>query len=396
MAGITPQGLVVRTDDEVLQRIKDKLRETFPGIDLSEGPEHVLAGVVAEEMGLVWEAIAAAVMAQGPSASGLALDEVAALTGTIRRPASRSTVTATVTLAAGATLPVGVVAAVLNNPDAQFRTTAPVENATSVAAEFPVPMESVQLGPVAAPAGQLTVIVTSSAGWTEITNAASAVLGRAVATDVELRAQRLVELAGLGTQSEAAIRAAVARVTTALSVSVRTNESFIVDGDGRPPKSLEVIVWDGGDVTMPVGHADAVAQAILDTKPAAIPAWGVGSTVGNAVDRRSDEIVEVEFTRATKLRCYAAVQVVLAGDAGPEWETAVKNGLRARAALYAVGEKVYASQLVAGILDDVAGIVAVTSLTIGTAPSPVGSSVTPLYYEMADFALADIGVTEAP
>lgn len=395
MAGITPQGLVVRTASEVLARIKAKLAEAFPGIDLSEGPEHQFAGIVAEEVGEFWEALAAAYAAQSPSSSGLALEEIAALTGTVRRAATRSTVTATVTLDAGATLPAGVVAAVLNSPDAQFRTTAAVTNAGISPANFSVPMESVQLGPVAAPPGQLTEIVTSSSGWTAIDNGAAAVLGRAIATDAELRAQRLVELAGLGTQSEDAIRARIARVATALSVAIRTNESFLTDGDGRPPKSLEAIVWDGGDVLMPSGHADAVAQAILDTKPAGISAWGVGSTIGIA-QLSTGGLAEVEFTRATKLRCYVELEAVLDGDAGPEWGTAVQNAVRARAARYAVGERVYASQLVAGILDDVAGIVAVTSLTIGTSPSPVGASITPAYYEMADFAIADIGVAEAP
>lgn len=396
MAGITPQGLVVRTASEVLARIKAKLAEAFPGIDLSEGPEHQFAGIVAEEVGEFWEALAAAYAAQSPSSSGLALEEIAALTGTVRRAATRSTVTATVTLDAGATLPAGVVAAVAGFPDSQFRTTASVENTGGVSANFSVPMEAVQLGPVPAPAFTLTEIVTSSSGWTAIINAADAVLGRAIATDAELRAQRLVELAGLGTQSEDAIRARVSRVATALSVSIRTNESFLTDGDGRPPKSLEAIVWDGGDVLMPSGHADAVAQAILDTKPAGISAWGVGSTIGIAQLVTTGEFVEVEFTRATKLRCYVELEVVLDGDSGPEWGTAVQNAVRARAARYAVGERVYASQLVAGILDDVAGIVAVTSLTIGTSPSPVGASITPAYYEMADFAIADIGVAEAP
>jgi hypothetical protein len=255
-------------------------------------------------------------------------------------------------------------------------------------------MEAVQTGPIAAPAGQLTEIVTSSAGWLAVDNGEAAVLGRPVANDLELRAQRLVEIAGLGTATESAILAAVSAVESTLSASIFVNESLIIDGAGRPPKSFEVVVWDGGD-SMPGGHADAVAQAIFDKKPAGIPAWGVSTTQGTAIDG-SGAPRTIEFTRAQKLRCYAVVEVVLGVDAGPEWESAVEAGLRARAARYAVGEKVYASQLIAGILDDVAGITAVTSLTIGTAPAPVGTSITPLYYEMADFAELDIGVTEAP
>lgn len=394
LAGVTAQGLIIRTAAEVQARIEAKLREAFPELDLSEGPEHQVVGVVAEELGEQWQALRAVDEAQGKNAAGIALDEVAALTGTERRAASRSTVLATVTLSAGATLEAGAVAAVAADPDAQFRSIEAVTNGDGVEADVEVGFEAVRTGPIPAPAGQLTAVVTPRTGWVAITNAEPAALGRSVALDPELRSQRRTELAGAGGSTYAALRAVVSAIDGVISVGVRYNETLITDGDGRPAKSFEMIVWAGAVV--PSNVPDDVAQAIWDRQPAGIAAWGVGSTVGEAHDADTGQTIEVEYTEGTALRVYVDLEVVLSGNQGAEWETQVKAAIRARAAEYAVGEKVYASQLIAAVLDDVAGVVAVTDLDVGTTASPTGALVTPAYYELAQIAETDIVITEAP
>lgn len=392
MAGLTAQGLVIRTPAEILARLEAALRGAFPGIDLSEGPEQQIIGVLAEELGLAWEIIQALDGSQGRAAAGLALDQIAALTGSRRRVATRSTVPATVTLAAGATLPAGSVAAVEGNPDAQFRTTTAVTNGSGVQAPVAAVLESVQTGVVAAPAGTLTVIVTARTGWISITNATDAELGQVEAGDVELRAARERELAGAGLTSYAALRAAVSEIDEVLQVVVRGNETLVTDADGRPAKSFEVIVWAGSPA--PSGIRNLVAPAVLAKKPVGIAAYGIGS--GTATDPDSGQSVSVGVTVATALRLYVELEVVLSGTEGSEWQTQVKAALVARAAQYTIGSRVYSSQLIAAVLDDVAGVVAVTSLTVGTSASPVTQSVTPTSRQMPTLASADITITEAP
>lgn len=394
IAGITAQGLIIRTAQQVLERIKSKLLGEFPELDLSQGPEHQIAEIVAEELGEQWQALQAIVSAQGKDAAGIALDQVSALTGTTRRAATRSTVTATVTLAAGATLTAGAVAAVANDPDAQFRTLLTVTNGGGSPADIEVDMEAIRTGIVAAPANSLTAIVTARSGWSAITNALDASLGRPQALDPELRVSRRIELAASGLRTYAAIRAAVSRVTGVISASIRHNETLVTDGDGRPGKCFEVIVWAGSPA--PAGVGDLVAQAIWDTKPEGILSWGVGSTVGDAIDSESGQTVEVEYTAAAALRVYVDLEVVLSGAQGAEWETQVKAAITTRAAEYSVGDRVYASQLVASVLDDVAGVTAVTDLDVGTTVSPTGALVTPAYYEIARISAGDIVITVAP
>jgi uncharacterized phage protein gp47/JayE len=391
MAGLTETGLEIRTQAELQTLLENAVTDAIPGIDLSQGPEHQIIGILAEELAIAWEAIQALYAGLYPdTASGTALDQVAALTGTTRRAPTSSRVTGTVTLAAFTTLPAGSVAAVNGDPDSQFQTTAAVENATAIETTVDVDLEAIETGPVAAPSGMLTLIVTPVTGWSAITNADAATLGEVVATDAELRTQRVTELAGAGSGTYAALRAQVARVDGVEEVNVYGNETLSTDADGRPGKSFEVVVWDGS----PAAAADdAIAQAIWDHKPAGISAHG--SVDGTATDADTAEAKTIEFTRATQLRVYVVLEVVLKTGTGVGWGDEVIAAIVARALEYTVGAKSYASHLSCAVLDDVPGVEAVTSITLGIAPAPVGASVTADYDEIVRVATADVTVTEA-
>jgi hypothetical protein len=391
MAGLTASGLEIKTQSEIQTSIEESVTAAIPGIDLSQGPEHQIIGVLSEELAILWEGLQATYAAAYPdSANGLLLDQVAAITGTVRRQATRSRVTGTVTLAAFTTLPTGSIAAVLSDPDAQFRTTADAVNGTAFPDDVDVALEAIETGPVAAPAGTLTVIVTPVTGWTAITNATDAALGRDIADDVELRETRQIELAGAGQDHYAAIRAAVVGVAEVIEAAVFGNETLVTDGDGRPGKSFEAVVWDGDPSA---ADDDELAQAIYDSKPAGILSHGVGSS-GTAVTETGADFT-ILFTRATKLRVYVDVEVVLAPNTAPGWETLVRDSVSARGAQYSVGETAYASQLICAIIDDVGVVTAVTSLTLGIAPAPTGSSVVADYNEIIRIDTGDVTASEA-
>jgi hypothetical protein len=360
MAGLSTNGLVVLTQPEIQELLEAAVHAEFPGLDLSRGPEHQIIGALSEQLAELWEALQAVHAASYPGgANGLLLDWLMALTGSVRRQATRSTVTATVTLAAATTLPAGSIAASSEDPDAQFRTIDDVTNPLGAEDDVDVAMESVLTGPIAAPSGTLTQIVTARTGWSAITNDDDAVLGREIAGDPEARIQRVTELAGAGAGTVDALRAAVARVEDVQSVTVYENVLLTTDGDGRPGKSFEVVIWDGG---AGAADLDEVAQAIWDHKPAGLEAFGITDT-GTAIDDLGEEH-EIEFTIAADLRIYVAVTVKLLPSAGADWATQVKAAIVARAAEYAVGSDVYFSQLVAAVLDDVGGIEAVTALAV--------------------------------
>lgn len=393
MAGIGPNGLEIRTQPELQELLEQAVDGNNPGANVRIGPVQQLIGALSEELAIAWETLQEVYNAGADAgANGVLLDQVAALTGTARRAATRSRVIATVNLNALATLPEGAIAAVNGNPDAQFRTVEAVTNTLGVPGNVLVEMESVATGPIAAPAGELEVIVTPHSGWNSVTNVDAATPGLEVAEDPELREQRVIELAGAGQSSYAAIRAAVADVDEVVEVQVYGNETLITDGDGRPGKSFEVVIWDG---TLGAADDDEIAQAIWDSKPAGIIAHGVGES-GTASDEGEEEHT-VAFTRATALRVYVTLTAILEPVTGAGWQDQVKAAIAARGDEYVVGESGYVSQLIAAVLDDVAGIVAVPTITMEAGDAtPDDALVATDHDEIIRIALADITVTEAP
>lgn len=387
MAGLTSTGFETRTQAEMLALLEQSLDAAFPGTNVRAGVIQNIIGILSEDSALAWEAIQAVYgAAYADSASGILLDQVCALTGTTRRAATYSRVTATVNLNAGVTLAAGKIAAVAGSPDAQFASVEAVTNSGGTAADVTVVFESLTSGPIAAPASYLTAIVTPAAGWNSITNVASATLGKDVETDAALRLRRVVELAGAGSGTLASIRAAVSRVTDVLSVTAYENTSSLVV-DGRPAKSFEIVVYD---VLGAASDAD-IAQAIYDTKPAGIESYGVADSGAATAD--DGTVVTVDFTRATSLRTYVDAVIVLeTGADGPGVIALAQEALEARGATYAVGETAYASQLICA-LQDVVGVRAVTSLTVGTIATPVTTSVAATYAQVIRIVLADVDVT---
>lgn len=397
MPGLTDEGFVARRQPEILRLLERRLAEDddLQGVNLRAGPIQQLLGALSEQLAEVYEAAEETYASQYASASGVSLDRVAALTGTTRRPATRSTVIVDCTLTSGTTLPVGSIVARDGDADVQFVS---LEEVTATADDdYPVRFECTETGPIAAPAASLTVIVTPVAGWTAATNVNDATIGRARAEDPELREQRRVELAALGRGSLAAIRAAIARVEGDSPDDRPVREVRVYENvtsgtvSGRPPKSIEAVVWDGDP-----GEADddKIAQAIWNTKGGGIEAYGGGES-GTAIDAETGEEHTVAFTRATPVRVYVDATVVLVPGATAGWADAAKAALAAHAqASFRVGRTAYATQLACALLD-LPDVEEVVELFVGTAPSPSASSVAIAEDEVATVDTVDITLAEA-
>src|SRR5690606_41362339 len=85
-------------------------------------------------------------------------------------------------------------------------------------------------------------------------------------TDRELRERYQLSLARGGASTLDSIRASVLEVPGVWTATVLHNTSMETDPDGRPPKSVEVLVLGGAD--------EDVAAAILDTVAAGIETYG--------------------------------------------------------------------------------------------------------------------------
>lgn len=107
MSGLTPQGFLTKRLIEIKEELENELTETFGAVDLR--PESVfgqLVGLQSERLARIWELLEEIYLSQYPdSATGSSLDQVAALVGIIRRPATATQVQAWITGDNGLVLP---------------------------------------------------------------------------------------------------------------------------------------------------------------------------------------------------------------------------------------------------------------------------------------------------
>lgn len=118
-------------------------------------------------------------------------------------------------------------------------------------------------GDIDAPAGTLDQIVTPVPGLTAVINFADAVLGSEIQEDPGYRVKLFTETRRLGGGSLEAIKDRVLNeVNDVVLTKGFENDTSVIDGEGRPPKSIEMLV-EGGDDT-------EIAEKIWETKSGGI------------------------------------------------------------------------------------------------------------------------------
>ena len=293
-AGISPTDLA-----GYVERLEELLRDAL-GADLDlapETPQGQLAGLFGLLLTEIDEGLAN--VANGMShhtAAGSQLDDWGSLLGIPRITGERSTVTATLSGAAGTVVPAG--ARVETTQGAVFRLDADTVIGTSGTVD--ALMRSAEAGPIVAEAGTLTRIVDIFSGWTGVTNAEDAALGRADESDADYRARYRSTVAHRAGSGIEAIRARVLQVDGVTPAAVHDNptaESVTLQDVTIPARSLLVIAEGGAD-------AD-IGQAIRDTKPAGIPTTGTESVT---VDGTLYQFERVEVL-AVRLELIIAIDI---------------------------------------------------------------------------------------
>ncbi len=165
--GVLPEGFRQKTLEEIIAELEEAERAAF-GSDINTQADSVLGqlnGIFADQISQVWEVALGVYRALYPdSASGEALDNVAAITGTTRLPAAPSTVTLLLNLDAAATLPVGRIVSV-GALGEQWETTEEVTNAGADRTIVEVEAESSNTGQVVGNESTINTIVTPVSGW---------------------------------------------------------------------------------------------------------------------------------------------------------------------------------------------------------------------------------------
>ena len=347
--GVTPAGFVRKPDEAILEEMAAAQRASIDPAWTAEDDELAgqYNGIFTDQLSQLWEALEATYAAgDRAQAEGAALDNLGELTSTPREGATKSTVTLSLSLNGGITVPAGSIVSALGNPSARFITLVNAVNSTGVPAARQIEAEAITAGPVVANAGQLTVIETPVSGWTAVTNPADADPGQPIESDTDYRARQQSEIAAQGGGTLDGLRSDVSQVldvTAALALENTTADTV----DGMPPHSFELIVEGGED--------QDIADSIWGNKPAGILAHG--STQVTVTDSQGMEHV-VGFSRPSELQVFIAVDLVTddtydgSGDHAGVKE-AIRAGLKTPGlpGFLGIGVDVYAGRVVCAAIE---------------------------------------------
>jgi hypothetical protein len=371
-AGLSAAGLTIKTLEEIKAELEAAyLAEIDASLDLSpDQPMGQVVAINAQRESLLWELLATVYNMFNPNAAeGAMLENVSAITGTLREPSDKSTVTLACVVTAGFTQVAGAMMANVSGQDT-LRFVNVDDVGPLAAGTHDIDFEAVDYGEVVANAGTLTVITAPVSGWTSCTNALDAELGREQEEDTPLRLRREDELSAAGASTVDSIRADVLQVDGVEQCYVFENVTLTTDADGIPGKAFEVVVFDG---TTPAADDDEIAQTIWDSKPSGAATYGTESTM--VTDSTATER-EVQWSRADVKEVYLTLtDVVIDPRFFPtDGEDLIKDAIVAYGVeKLGLGVDVFALAMRAAALE-VDGVLDVPTLTLGFSASPVGTT----------------------
>ena len=208
--------------------------------------------------------------------------------------------------------------------------------------------ESMDYGPVIIADGLIKEMVTLDTGIREVKNDIAPVPGRFEADDIEARQTFVKRCATRSKNMVESITAEIYNsVANVLSVAGYENDTETTDMEGRPPKSVEIIV-DGGD-------DGEIANTIYQKKTNGVRAYGniimdVSDMFGN--------IHKIGFSRPDYL--YVWLRVVITGKDGkamaPNFIQLTQDSILEDGKNLQVGDSVYLQTFLANIYSKVVSV----------------------------------------
>ena len=269
MAGLTSEGLTLKSLLEIRDDMAAQLKVEL-GPDLQTGDDSVLGhllGVEAAALVEVWELLQGVVDAFSPDAAqGAALDQLCAIVGVTRQPATRARGTVVLLGTPGVLIPAGkLVKSSVSGVVYALSESVIIGGGGTVTAS--IAAEEPGAGRVEG----LDLIITPVPGWTGLGVSVALEDGEDGESDTALRLRREQSLQITGAAADAAIRARILQlpgIEAALVISNRTSSAL---GDGQPPKSYRLIVWPAA---LGADTEEEIARVLWEVQPAGIESWG--------------------------------------------------------------------------------------------------------------------------
>lgn len=357
MSEILDTGFVRTRLDERLATLEAAVRGIFGAdIDLSaESPDGQLLGVFAEAIADCDELAEAVYNARSAAgARGAGLSRLVKLNGVTRKSSQFSTATVTLGGTPGIVIPAGSLVGNSIDPTVVFETVG--SNTIGGGGTVNASMRATVAGPLRANAGTLTAVITVISGWNTAVNGLDAALGTNGEPDPALRLRRSASVALPSQGILDGLYAALVGVEDVTRVAVYENPTDIVDENGLPRHSINVIVQGGTE-------AD-IAFAIWLKKSVGVTQ--VGSVTHDVVDVQGISHT-MRFDRPIDAPIWISIQTVNA--LGIETATIIQDAIIAWGdANSKIGGDVIWSQLFIPI-NTVPGL-DILNVFVGLAPSP--------------------------
>lgn len=317
-------------------------------------------------------------------AGGVFLDAILALTGSARNPQIYSTVLATLTGVAGTNIAAGVIARNTNGDNWASETAVTLDPSGNALVTF----SAVVAGPITAPIGTLTEIVTPVLGWETVNNTVASTVGQATQSDEAARLYRRNTLALQGNGIAEAITSGLNATLGVRSVRFLENTSDItkvIQNVTLVAHSMWACVDGGID--------QAVANTLNNKKSAGCGYNGATSVV--VVDPNSGQSITVLFDRPTLVPVLARVTISADSSVADPVGTVTANILAYATGLvngepgFVVGAQVSPFEL-AGAITCLTPTIFVKKLEVSYA-SPINFVTTELFIEIFEKATVDEG-----
>ena len=343
MFSITPEGFNRKTFVELFSEASSRAYNLFgPDIQLSEdaffGMLLQLYIYFQDESWQILEQLYNS--AYIDTATGVNLDALVKFINIKRSPPIFATGLVTFIGSNGVVIPVNTIVA---SDDLQYKVT---EEKTILTGSIDVPIKAIKIGEHSnTPANTITTLVNPIIGVTSINNAVSILNGKDQESDFALRERYYNSLQIGGKSTLDAIRSSVLQVVGVTTVFVLENDTNIIDGSGRPPKSFEVVVNGGSDID--------VAKAILDAKGAGIATFG---SVSVTVQDISGTNRIINFNRPIQIAIHCNCNIIRSVNYPPLGDTIARDLIVNFINELQVGEDVIITQLITKVFSKLIGV----------------------------------------
>lgn len=291
MAEVTSTGYKLKTQNEWF----DEEKQLYLGIDPlwnlePSTPDGLKIAHDAEVFGALDETLQQAYNSKDPNkASGVDLDILSALTGTMRSEGTRSTITGFVLNGTpGIPVPAGTV---FESVTTGTRWTLDASWSLNTSGTASVDITCEDVGPTEADANTITRIITTVPGLTSVNNPAPATPGTNVESDSSLRVKRATAVGRPGNNQIDSMLGEIYAVEGVRRLKIYENDTNITDGNGLPPHSIAVIVDGASDTD--------VAKAIYIKKNPGVMLHQAGDPVDILVTSPTypDNTKNISFSR---------------------------------------------------------------------------------------------------